>query len=94
MNLNFKIHRVADFKLFVFLGKISYGLYLYHNFIPVVMRNLCGIERKNKFMPALLPNLNSPIYQLIIQVFLLLMVSVMSWYLIEKPFLRFKKLNY
>lgn len=94
VSLNYRINGLADFKPFIFLGKISYGLYLYHNFIPLLERNLVGIESRSKFIPALLPNLNSPIYHLIIQGILLLLVSSISWYLIEKPFLRLKKTNY
>ena len=94
MNLNYSIHKFFDFKPFIFLGKISYGLYLYHNFIPLIERNLVGIESKSKFIPALIPNISSPIYHLVVQTCLLLSVSIISWYLIEKPLLKLKKTNY
>lgn len=94
ISLKYKINKVADFKPFIFLGKISYGLYLFHNFIPLLERNLVGIESKSKFIPQLIPNLSSPLYHLVIQTLLLLLVSTISWYLIEKPILKLKKTNY
>lgn len=88
------IIKVTDLKVFVFLGKISYGLYLYHNFIPLIERNLVGIESKNKFMKPILPNIELPIYHLFLQCILLLMICVLSWFLIEKRILKLKKTNY
>lgn len=93
-NYENRISQILEFKPFVFFGKISYGLYLYHNFIPLFERNMVGIETKNKFMTPLLPNVESPIYHLFIQSFLLLMICVLSWFLIEKRFLKLKKTNY
>jgi peptidoglycan/LPS O-acetylase OafA/YrhL len=94
INLNYAINKVADIKPLIFLGKISYGLYLYHNFIPLFERNIVGSEVKNKFMDSVLPNLESPIYHLFLQTILLLTLSITSWYFIEKPILKLKKTNY
>jgi peptidoglycan/LPS O-acetylase OafA/YrhL len=86
--------KVTDIKLFVFCGKISYGLYLYHNFIPLLERNMVGIETKNKFINPFLPNIESAFYHLFLQSILLLIICVLSWFLIEKRFLKLKNFNY
>lgn len=86
--------RLLDFKIFIFLGKISYGLYLYHNFIPLLERNLVGTETRSIFFSAILPNYNSAVYHLSIQILLLLFLSLISWNLIEKRFLKFKITKY
>jgi peptidoglycan/LPS O-acetylase OafA/YrhL len=70
-----------------FFGKISYGLYLYHNFVPWFLRNLNGTEDKYvvKGIVLFLPLHGG--WALFIQHWiLLLLVSVFSWFVIEKPF--------
>ena len=72
---------ILDNKLLLYIGKISYGLYLFHNFIPF----LYGIK---------LPKILIPFSYYIIQFVrfgLLFGISSFSWFLIEKPFLRFKR---
>lgn len=91
---SYKLLSLLDFKPFIFFGKISYGLYLYHNFIPLLERNLVGLETKNKFMIQLLPNYHSTLYHQVLQLILLLGISVISWFIVEKNFLRLKKTNY
>jgi peptidoglycan/LPS O-acetylase OafA/YrhL len=86
--------RLLDFKQLVFLGKISYGLYLYHNFIPLIERNLVGAETRNVYFSAILPNYNSSVYHLSIQIILLVLISLLSWYLLEKRFLKLKITKY
>ncbi len=88
----FLIDRVADTvrfrpvslilsnKILTYIGKISYGIYLFHNFIPYFY----GFE---------LPTVLQPISQYIIQFFrlvILIGISSLSWHLFEKPLLRFK----
>jgi peptidoglycan/LPS O-acetylase OafA/YrhL len=70
-----------------FLGKISYGLYLYHNFIPWFLRNLNGTEDRYVVKGiALFPPLYGGWPLLIQHWILLLLFSVFSWFVIEKPF--------
>jgi peptidoglycan/LPS O-acetylase OafA/YrhL len=88
------IIQILEFKPFVSFGRISYGLYLYHNFIPLLERNLVGNERQNILFHKVLPNINSPFYHLSIQLILLITISMLSWYLIEKNFLKLKIINY
>ena len=89
-----RVTQIFEFKPFVFFGKISYGLYLFHNFIPLLERNLVGTEKQNILFNKVLPNINSAYYHLSIQLILLLSVSIFSWYLIEKKFLKLKITNY
>lgn len=66
----------------IFLGKISYGLYLLHNFVPP----LYGIEFPSFLQPFafMLTNL--------LRLTLLIVVCSLSWYLFEKPILKLKAL--
>ncbi len=71
---------------FSFLGKISYGLYLYHNFIPWLLRNITGTE--TEFVINSKPFFSPPsgfVAIFTIQFLLLLLVASVSWFLIEKP---------
>ena len=89
-----RVTQIFEFKPFVFFGKISYGLYLFHNFITLLERNLVGTKKQNILFNKVLPNINSAYYHLSIQLILLLSVSILSWYLIEKKFLKLKITNY
>ncbi len=89
-----RVTQVFEFKPFIFFGKISYGLYLFHNFIPLIERNLVGIERHNILFKSILPNINSTFYHLSIQLILLITISTLTWYLIEKKILKLKITNY
>ncbi|MEO5997819.1 MAG: acyltransferase [Chitinophagaceae bacterium] len=75
-------------KFLLFLGKISYGIYLYHFIIPMftvkylksINSNITTMESKWSF------------YVLYAEYFcILLLVSWLSWRLIEKPVLSLKK---
>lgn len=79
-----------------FLGKISYGLYLYHFFIPWLLRNLTGTETAFKVLPqGFLPEPKGFAAIFISQSMLLLIVAVASYYIIEKPVNNLKsKFNY
>ena len=63
----------------IFLGKISYGLYLYHNFIPMIYKALG------------LPVVNNIYLNFFVQIILLIFISAISWFMIEKPVNRLKK---
>lgn len=65
----------------LYLGKISYGMYLFHNFIPYFYR----IN-----VPAMLRPYSPYIVQLL-RFLLLVSIASVSWFLFEKPVLRFKE---
>jgi peptidoglycan/LPS O-acetylase OafA/YrhL len=67
-------------KSIVFIGKISYGIYLFHNFIPYQY----SINLSGKFSI-----LNMYLSQGL-RFLILLAVATCSWYFIEKPILKLK----
>jgi peptidoglycan/LPS O-acetylase OafA/YrhL len=72
---------ILNNKALLYIGKISYGLYLFHNFIPYFY----GVE---------LPGIPSSLSMYTIQGlrFLLLAgIASLSWFLFEKPVLQLKK---
>lgn len=68
------IHSFLENKLLCWIGQISYGLYLWH---------LITIEISNKFFPP-------SITLVITAISLAFLISVISYYLIEMPFLKMK----
>ena len=69
----------------LFIGKISYGIYLYHNLVYLAVDSF--IYRTNLPLPLFLI--------FILQVFFTIIIAALSWHFIEKPFLRLKdKLSY
>lgn len=65
-------------KVLIYIGKISYGLYLYHSLIFLIMRRV-GI------------NITNPMLKNTIGFMLLLLISSASWYFFEKPINNLKK---
>lgn len=76
----------AENKLLVFLGNISYGIYMYHMIViaaVILIMNKAGIEISNQFIP-----------QLIIYAFSILLTILVSWLsytYFESYFIRLKK---
>ncbi|GAB4018730.1 acyltransferase [Spirosoma migulaei] len=71
-----------------YLGRISYGLYLYHNFVFNVYHTKPThfTVRSWNWLTNQLPFLNSSyFFQFSFFFFLTLLIAVVSWHLIEKP---------
>lgn len=66
-----------ELKPLLYLGKISYGLYLYHNFVPDISRYF--------FQKLHLPVPTSLGGQFLTYTLLSLMIASISWHVIEKP---------
>jgi len=75
---------VLNNKALIFLGKISYGIYLYH---PVVPRYTSDwLARMNQYIPVVGNHL-----LFIEQCALIILTAWLSWRLIEQPLLRLKR---
>jgi peptidoglycan/LPS O-acetylase OafA/YrhL len=77
------VGRVLELKPLVYLGKISYGVYVYHLFMPMVLGSVLSYLR--------MPLPKSEAYQFFLLVFATLVVAVPSWHLFEKPINNLKK---
>ncbi|MCD6065202.1 MAG: acyltransferase 3 [Bacteroidetes bacterium] len=73
---------ILENKSVLYLGRISYGMYLYHNFIPLIY--FAGL---NKFFPGFKTDFDL----FVIYFLMLVIISTVSWYLIERPLLSLKK---
>jgi peptidoglycan/LPS O-acetylase OafA/YrhL len=77
------------------LGKVSYGLYLFHNFIPTIVSAILHWVKKNHtkvpFSNELIQITNNQGAFLMICTIVLLIITYASFNLIEKPILKFKK---
>jgi peptidoglycan/LPS O-acetylase OafA/YrhL len=76
-----RLGSVLEWKPLLYMGKISYGIYLYHNFMPATFRYVmhrAGVNELNDFTIFFA------------SLALTLLTSALSWHLIEKPIGRFK----
>jgi peptidoglycan/LPS O-acetylase OafA/YrhL len=73
---------VSGFVFVRFVGKISYGIYLWHTFFPPIFTSQAYLEHFGR-APLWVLGLGS--------MALSLAVPALSWYLMEMPFLRFKE---
>ncbi|MDX5435589.1 MAG: acyltransferase [Pontibacter sp.] len=69
-------------KPFVYIGQISYGLYLFHNFIPYFTGKLLQHFEIGELNPVLLLSINT---------FVLLVLSTASWHFFESRLNSYKK---
>lgn len=73
-------------KFLIFLGKISYGLYLYHNILPHIT------VKFREYLPVISQNIHLKTASYIMWDFaLVILISWISFKFIEQPFLRLKK---
>ena len=88
-SLKFKF--IFNNRVLIFLGKISYGLYLYHNIIPSTLNS----KIINIYINPLLPDLLYKKYwgqlYLLENIIILITISWLSFIFIEKRFLNLKK---
>ncbi len=84
---------VLNNRFLQYLGKISYGLYIYHNFMPWILRCLTGREITYP-LPIRSINmawLNSPVHAFFAELALLVIISSLSWYFFERPINNLKR---
>lgn len=84
---------IVDNSIIKYLGKISYGLYVYHNFIPWLVRCITGRETEYPLpLPVIRADwLHGAIPFFTVHFLLLIIVASASWFLIEKPINNLKK---
>ena len=84
---------IVNNRTIIYLGKISYGLYVYHNFMPWLLRCLRGEETAYPLkIPAINPSwLQGPVMSFLVQGLLLVIISGLSWKFIERPIHNLKK---
>ncbi len=77
-----------------YFGRISYGLYLYHNFVfnffhtPQTSFVLRGLHKIQRILPSMTQN---SIFELLYYFGITVFIATISWYLIEKPVNNLKK---
>jgi peptidoglycan/LPS O-acetylase OafA/YrhL len=81
--------RLLENDWLVFLGKISYGIYLYHNFVPVINHHTLSAWLDHRLPESLQPHLEKIHFGE--NIILLVLLSWLSFELIEKRFLSLKK---
>lgn len=94
-NKNESFNYIMSNELIMSIGKVSYGIYLFHNFVPINVQRILDLLKKypNK-LPLMNELLNISNYQvgfLLICAIVLLFVTYTSFNLIEKPILKLKK---
>lgn len=70
----------------IYVGKISYGLYIYHNFVPYINTS---IAEKFNFKPLIYMNSNI-ILSLILNIIITFLIASFSWRFIENPINKLK----
>lgn len=85
--------RFLNNQTIMFLGKISYGLYIYHNFIPWLVRCFRGTEKTYvlNVKPFLSDWHPSSLSLMLMQFFLLVGIASASWYGFERPLNNLKR---
>lgn len=74
-----KLKFIFENKYLMYLGKISYGMYIFHTFVPYIYKSLG------------LPYINSMLIMFLIYLFILIVISSLSWLVLEKPINNLKK---
>jgi len=77
-------------KIFIHLGKISYGLYLFHFIIPAITLAII-VKFSLFFSEKTLHFLKNPLISYLYNLIILYVISLASYYLFEKKFLILKK---
>ena len=79
---------ILNNRVLIFIGKISYGVYLYHMLLPYY--TFSAFDSLNALLPAAIYKYE--FYLVRIENFgLLLLISYLSWKIIEQPILRLKR---
>jgi peptidoglycan/LPS O-acetylase OafA/YrhL len=75
--------KILEFKPLAFIGKISYGIYVYHNF----MNPIYGIVTWHLNITNSIPL----VFEILIKAIASFAIAILSWFLIEQPINNLKK---
>jgi peptidoglycan/LPS O-acetylase OafA/YrhL len=96
LNKTGKFDALFSNKILMSIGKVSYGVYLFHCFVPVIINSIIHWLKKKQFSSPIFLNFfrwteseNSPVSYLIYSITLLVVVYT-SFYFFEKPILKLK----
>lgn len=87
---SFPFKYILNNRLLVFLGKMSYGIYVYHTSIPLITQRLAGNQIFHHLLDTL-PGVNKDIAITICNTILLIAVAWCSYHYIEKPIVDYKR---
>jgi peptidoglycan/LPS O-acetylase OafA/YrhL len=76
-------------RFLIFMGKISYGIYLYHNIIPHFTSK--ALDKLGISVGTVLPYKLGYLLMIGVNFVILITISWLSWIIIEKPILALKK---
>jgi peptidoglycan/LPS O-acetylase OafA/YrhL len=65
---------LLEFHLLIYLGKITYGVYVYHNFVPALLSLIIGTAYDRRSLS-----------HFILSIAVTLAVASLSWHLVEQP---------
>ncbi len=75
--------RLLNWKPLLYLGQISYGLYIFHKFMTVIVPHIFGALK--------VPYPTEPVTQALLLITINIIVASCSWHLFEKPINRLKQ---
>lgn len=90
-NNTLKLKFILNNRFLIFLGKISYGMYLYHNILPQKINSLVINKYFNPLLPDLLYKRYWGYLYFVENFILLVLISWLSYVIIEMRFLNLKK---
>lgn len=86
---NTKTQKILSAKLLVFLGKISYGIYLMHFIVMIII-----LKNQDSLMPYLKNELTFISIMLPVSIFVTILLATAVYNFIEKPFIHWGKKFY
>ncbi len=88
-----KLKFILNNRVLIFIGKISYGIYIYHNIIPYMLNDQLIDVYLNSLLPDFFYKKYGMPVRLIENTLLLLLISWLSYIIVEKPFLQLKRVS-
>lgn len=88
----FVFKTILENRILLFIGKISYGLYVFHNFIPWIRSNAfdyCYSHLNNQYVGLFFAKYNV-VADFFLNLTMLFLVAVVSWFAIELPLIKQK----